>query len=329
MVHLFDLCLKFGYLGTASALVMRGVKGCILKDDWDLGPFSADMQDPLCWCEGWDTCEYCGWAFPVEQGIWMEDGDVDLVDDMGFMGAVPAAREAAATNELTRAMLDISSRDMELPFSGTPKAMARLLDIAILTGNQKAAVNLSKKCQLRPLRRWTFNWNSEGWKAARTALSAGANFQNLTMKGPYDRSVAVTLLDMAIWYGQPNCAEACVVAGIELKGDDTTLAWHKRILRGESLEFNNPMDAVPSEAQTAAAAATRAWLKRLWKSECSQNGVVLYQMMLKMFGKSFPMDLVQEILTLSMPVPKIIKQLDLWAHVGDWVPSIYSGPSAP
>ena len=409
-MHLFDLCLRFGRVDTASALAMRGVEGCILEDHQDLGPFSRSVYDPLCDCEGWDTCEYCCWAFPVEQGIWMKDWDV-LLDY-----AIPAARVAAATPP-TRAMLDISSRDMELPFSGSPKAMARLLDIAILTGNQKAAINLSKKCRLWPLRRWGMHYNyedfnSQGWKAARTALWAGAQIQDLMVKDPFHceidipfpkalflaskvkdwqeirhllqgchdlwrpkysankfglfffqkrsldlekiraaeqarldlrfvdicvrchgdyGSFVVTLLDMAIWYGQPSCAEACVDGGIELKGDDRTVSWHKGILRGESLRLEHPsQNVVFSDAQIAAAAAARACLKRSWKSESSKNGIALYQVMLKMLkGKAFPMDLVQEILTLSMPVPKIIKQLDLWAHVGDWMPSIYCGPSAP
>ena len=323
------------------------------------------------------------------------------------LGAIVAAREAAAT-PLTRAMLDICSCDMELPFSGSPKAMARLLDIAILTGNEKAAINLSKKCQVRPLRRWALHWfQGFDWEAARTALLAGANLQDLMVKGswqldediPFPQALflkskledwqeirhllprghglwrpnlnnglghfflegprgpddgvklsldriraaeqagldltclfvaARTLLDMAIWCGQPDCAEAVVDAGIELKGDDVTLARHKRVLRGESLRLDlPPLDVVPSEAQLAAAAAGRAWLKRLWKSESSQKGIVLYQMMLKMFkGRSFPMALAQEILTFSMPVPKIIDQLDLWEHVGDWMATVFVRPAS-
>ena len=189
MVHLFDLCLRFGRVDTASALAMRGVEGCILEDHQDLGPFSRSVYDPLCDCEGWDTCEYCCWAFPVEQGIWMKDWDV-LLDY-----AIPAPRVAAATPP-TRAMLDISSRDMELPFSGSPKAMARLLDIAILTGNQKAAVNLSKKCRLWPLRRWGMHYNyedfnSQGWKAARTASWAGAQIQDLMVKDPFQCEIDI------------------------------------------------------------------------------------------------------------------------------------------
>ena len=349
----------------------------------------------------------------------MKDWDADLLDsddeaDEDF-GAIPSAREAAAT-PVTRAMLDLCSRDMELPFSGSPKAMARLLDIAILTGNQKATVNLSKKCQLRPLRRWVVNWEIEDcWEAARTALWAGADLQDLMVKYSYEevpfpqafflfseledwqkirhllpdchdlwrprnldnrlgsfflerphgtgdgtklsldkihaaenaglglqfsyvevecddcRSALVTLLDLAIWCGQPDCAEACVDRSIELKGDDRPLAWHKRVLRGKSLRLWEPfLKVAPSEAQIAAVAAGHAWLKRSWKSESSQKGFVVYQMILKMFkGRSFPMTFVQEILTLSMAVPKIIDQLDLWEHVGEWMTSICSGPFAP
>jgi len=351
----------------------------------------------------------------------MEDWDEALLDSDDF-GVIPAAQKAAAA-PLTRAILDTCSRDIEIPFSGPPKTMARLLDIAMLTGNQKATVNLSKKCELQPLRRWKMDWYREDcWQAARTALWAGADFQDLMVKsfylgceegvpftqalflqskleewqeirhqlpgrhdlwrprnldnrlghffleGPHapdggtklslhkiraakDAGVDVqscscrifenawvysTLLDMAIWCGQPDCAEACVDGGIELKGDDMTLAWHKRVLHGESLRLHFPdfpsIDVVPSEAQIAVAAAGRAWLKRLWKSESSQKGIVLYQFMLKMFkGRSFPMALVQEILTYSMRVPKIIDQLDLWEHVGDWMASIASfcGPFAP
>ena len=117
----------------------------------------------------------------------MEDWDEALI--AGYIhhpvGAIPAAQEAAST-PLTRAMLELCSRDMELPFSGSPKAMARLLDIAILTGNQEAAVNLAKKCQVRPLRRWEIDFYFEDcWKAARTALLAGAFFQDLMVKGSW------------------------------------------------------------------------------------------------------------------------------------------------
>ena len=365
----------------------------------------------------------------------MEDWDVNL------LYAIDAAQKAAAA-PLARVMLDICSCDIELPFSKSPKAMARLLDIAILTGNQKAAVDLSKKCQLRPLRGWGMGRNFEDCsQAAMNALLwAGADFRGLVVKDfdhsgqdvPFlqafflnskledwqeirhllpqchevwrprncdnwlgefflehphgaddgfklslgkicaaedagvavqfcsvgvfwnlytdevylgqffcqsygaDPSDSVSLLDMAIWCGQPDCAEACVGEGIELKDDGRTLAFHKEVLGGENRTLAllvalfldcDHIHVVPFEAQTVAVAAGHAWLKRSWKRECSQKGIVLYQMMLKMFkGRSFPMALVQGLLAFSMPVPKIIDQLDLWGHAGDWMAR---GPFAP
>ena len=411
-VHLFDLCLRFGHVDTALALAMRGVEGCILEDHHNLGPFCAHYCGPICSCRGWDTCEYCCWAFPVNQGIWMEDSNLDL------LGVIFAARKAATT-PVTRAMLDICSRDTELPLSGSPKAMARLLDIAILTANQKAAVNLAKKCQLRPLRRWGIMGRYSKdccWEAARTALWAGADFQGRMVEydqenipfpqalflksfedwqnirhvlprchglwrprnvdnelgelfwerrhGPdggwklslgkiqaaqdagvdvrfffvkawcRDKSywpAFVTLLDLAIWCGQPDCAEACVDRGIELKGDDRPLAWHKGILGGSSWARNMTIIVsgrhsgeihvvpVPSEVQIAAAAASRAWLQRSWKSASSQKEKVLCRMF-KLSPSS-----VQGILSFTIitsPAPKIIDQLDHWAHVGDWTTPI-------
>ena len=349
----------------------------------------------------------------------MEDWDEDffaLFDWDAFegtSGAILAAQKAAAT-PLTRAMLDLCSREVELPFSGSPKAMARLLDIAILTGNRKAAVNLCKKCEVRPLRRWALNWHrGDYWKAAKTALCAGADFQDLMVKDPFyaredvpfrqalfleseledwqdirhllprchdlwrprnldnqlgeffferrygrklslgkirsaeyagvdlrylfvqvwcanDEAYApVTLLDVAIWCGQRDCAKACVDGGIELEGDDMTLAWHKG---GGSLRLrmdDPPLNDVPSEVQIAAASAGRAWLKRSWQSEASQKGIALYQVMLKMSkGRAFPMVLVQEALSYSMPCPKIIDQLDLRAHVSDWMAIIWGRPAS-
>ena len=141
----------------------------------------------------------------------------------------------------------------------------------------------------------------------------------------------VTLLDIAIWSGQSECAEGCADGGMEIKGDDVALDWHQRVLRGESLGLYGhslDLDSARYKAKTAAAAAGCAWLKRLWKTESSQKGIVLYQMMLKMFkGRSFPMALVQEILSYSMPVPKIIDQLDLWEHVGNWMATIWGRPA--
>ena len=89
-VRLFDLCLRCDHLGMALALAAHGVPGCILEDH-HVGPISADYSERRCSCQGWNTCHYCCWAFPVEQGIFMQDWDEALVY------AIPAAREAAAT----------------------------------------------------------------------------------------------------------------------------------------------------------------------------------------------------------------------------------------
>ena len=400
MVHLFDLCLRFTHVDTALALAMHGVPGCVLGHR-RLGPFSSRDSwgwgsHPPCSCRDRNPCSCCCWAFPVEQGIWMEDWDVELFYSARGVerGAISAAREAAAT-PLTRAMLDLCSRDIEVPFSGSREAMARLLDIAILTGNQKAAIDLSKKCHVKPLRRWALKWSSEAccWGAVGTALCAGADFQDLMVEGfpklvegvPFPQALFlksfedwqkirhllprchglwrprnlnnnlgelflerphgpggslklslgkiraakgagvdlqsfavevrrrqakffawVTLLDVAIWGGQPDCAEACV----ELLGHKAhsrgTLVAHQRVLRGEGQILNLnvggrlQMRVTPHGARIAAAAAGRAWLKRLW--------IVLDQV--------FPMNLVKEILTFSITCPKIIDQFE---HVSDWM----------
>ena len=77
------------------------------------------------------------------------------------------------------------------PSAGPPKVMARLLDIAILTGNQKAAANLSDNCQFRPLRRWATDWvNADDWEALWAAVWAGADFQGLVVKQLYEAGFA-------------------------------------------------------------------------------------------------------------------------------------------
>ena len=194
-VHLFDLCLRCDHLGMALAFAAHGVPGCILEDH-HLGLISKHSPELLfsqalfLLLPGMDP--YCCFAFPGDQGIWMKDWDVDLED------AISAAQKAAAT-PLTRAMLDLCSLDMELPFGGSRKAMARLLDVAILTGNQQATVNLSKKSQLRPLRRWKMEWRFEvHWKAARTALWAGADFHFQMVKDPF---FFRTFLFQQPWWG--------------------------------------------------------------------------------------------------------------------------------
>lgn len=92
-----------------------------------------------------------------------------------------------------------------------------------------------------------------------------------------DGCAPVTLLDVVIWRGQRDCAKACVDAGVKLEGDDMTLAWHKRVLRGEGVRVGYPLldyiilNDAPSEVQIAAAAADHECLNRSWKSESSKK----------------------------------------------------------
>ena len=102
----------------------------------------------------------------------MKDFDVES----GF--ARCSAKKAAET-PLVSSILQISSTTEVLPLTLSDEVAARLLDIAILCGNTKAAANLAKSCPVRPLRRW----NGENLVCfsdmLRPALLAGADFHNL------------------------------------------------------------------------------------------------------------------------------------------------------
>ena len=182
LVHLFDLCLRFGHVDTALALLSHGVTGCTLEDH-HLGalPDARDARDYVwftCGCEGWQTCSYCCWAFPTENGVWMTDWDVH------FQDASEAAQQAAKT-PLVRGILEISSCNELLPLAMSNKAAARLLDIAILYGNVEAAANLAKTWKARPLRRWRVDglWDLPDLARRRStfsaALCAGADFEGV------------------------------------------------------------------------------------------------------------------------------------------------------
>ena len=184
MVDLFDLCLWFGHVDTALALAMRGVEGCVLEDH-HLGPFSRDssVRRGSCYCQGRDTCRYCCWAFPVDQGIWMEDWDVDLFDfnDEGepTLGAIPAAREAAAI-PLTRAMLDLCSCDVELPFKGVPKGNGKAAGHCHLDRQPESCRQLGQDVPPATPAAMVNGVGQWGMllEAARTALWAGADFED-------------------------------------------------------------------------------------------------------------------------------------------------------
>ena len=186
LVHLFDLCLRFGHVDTALALLSHSVTGCTLEDH-HLGALpdarGAIIRDGcwiiLCGCTGWKTCSRCCWAFPFENGIWMKDWDAPL------FAAANAAQQAAKT-PLVRGILEISSRNETLPLAMSDAAAARLLDIAMLCGNVKAAANLAKTWNARPLRRWRVGdlWEDDPdlarWRSRfSAALCAGADFEGV------------------------------------------------------------------------------------------------------------------------------------------------------
>ena len=104
----------------------------------------------------------------------MKDWDESLKD------ARAAAKKTAKT-PLISGILDLCSRDEVLPLALSDGAAARLLDIAILCGNQQAAVHLAQSYRLRPLRRWRGDdlWRREDLPVLSAALLAGADFQDL------------------------------------------------------------------------------------------------------------------------------------------------------
>ena len=220
-VHVFDLCLTFGYVDTALAMAQRGVEGCRLEvhhlkriwsrqpnyDIWEFNP-----RHPACrFCKyEWQTCDICCFGFPTEQGIWMKDWDSNRVQ---------AARAARRTAEqpLVHAALEAFSSGASIPFAVSEEAMVHLLDLAILTGNKEAARRCADLSELRPLRRW--GWHSffcgcehyggryhlmeEDWfyaasievyeSALLAALAAGAELQGLR-EGPHGLSAGQCVL---------------------------------------------------------------------------------------------------------------------------------------
>ena len=147
--YLFELCMTFGHQSTAAALLNHGVPGCRVEV-WYLGPFAAKARSltGACRCGGtWDTCACCCWGSEVEDGVWMKDWDAKLTD------TVAAAQEAA---EWPVARTLLAALKMGEDFSNydvSEAAMARLLDLAILTGDAELAQQCAQRCT-RPLRRW-------------------------------------------------------------------------------------------------------------------------------------------------------------------------------
>lgn len=159
-VHLFDLCISFGYPNTAWAMVDAGVTGCRVEER-HLKRTVAPPINPGFW-EGWESewptcscaeqfrrCKFCCFGFPAETGtnqIWTKDWSASLRE------AQQAARESAM-DPLVQRILDALCSGAKLP-ELSDEAGAHLLDIAILIGNKEAATRLADLCQFRPFRRW-------------------------------------------------------------------------------------------------------------------------------------------------------------------------------
>ena len=147
-----------------------------------------------------------------------------------------------------------------------------------------------------------------------------------------NRSSDASFLDVAILYGQLDCAVALGSAGVELRV--ACLDWHRRAFRGESLavcfDVFPPLDYVcfldqgsALKCQSAASAAARALLTKSFQREGVEKGIALYQTLKgKFHSRGVPMAVVRDILGFSMEAPKILDQLDLWDQIGRWTPFV-------
>ncbi|CAE7216461.1 unnamed protein product, partial [Symbiodinium necroappetens] len=158
--HLFDWCCHFGHQSTAAAMVSFGVQGCVFKGPRSLPrhcsgpvtrrePRSTDVFTalPTCHCRGRSTCKTCGWAFPEQKGIWVEQWDASLQEAKN-------AAKSAATIPVVRALLEAFRSQAAVDGIATAEGMAYLLDVAILIGDAELARCCAKHCTRLPLRRW-------------------------------------------------------------------------------------------------------------------------------------------------------------------------------
>jgi hypothetical protein len=173
-------------------------------------------------------------------------------------------------------------------------------------------------------------WLSVSARRVQNALRTGWDLKHIWMKllAP-ERWYDVSLLDMAVLCGQPDCASALGSAGVELK--EGCLDLHRLAFRKDELEalwcelYKRPHAlglGSASECKSAASAAARAFLMDSFKREGVEKGIALCQVMAQKFRpRHFPLALVHDILAFSMEVPKILDQLDLWDDVKGWMPS--------
>lgn len=156
---------------TMAALSFAGVSGS-MGDQLLLDlPDARDHKPHFlgCNCRGDGACSFCCWGFP--RGIWMVDWEAPLHH-------AAAAAERAARVPWVSAILYLAGFRQHLPAMSEHVA-ARLLDVAILTGNDQAAAHLAETYPARPLRRWKGNELEDKIGVLSAALLAGANFQRL------------------------------------------------------------------------------------------------------------------------------------------------------
>ena len=140
--YLFELCIAFGHQSTAAALLNHGVPGCRVEV-WHLRPFAGKISAARCCGSTWETCDFCCWGSEMEDGVWMTDWNAKLTDAVASAGRPVASAVLGAL----RSGADFRSLDV------SEAAMARLLDLAVLTGDADLAQQCTQRCARRPLRR--------------------------------------------------------------------------------------------------------------------------------------------------------------------------------
>ena len=110
----------------------------------------------------------------------------------------------------------------------------------------------------------------------------------------------LSLLDLAILFGQSDCAALCASAGVEVSEDGLDI-------------LPKHLDADPAR-RPAAIAAAEAAMSRSWKSQISGiKGITVYRLMEKL-----PQLLVKHVMAFAMEVPPIVEELNLWTTAHLW-----------
>ena len=107
----------------------------------------------------------------------------------------------------------------------------------------------------------------------------------------------LSLLDLAVLFGQPDCAALCAHKGSKL--------WAQLRQR-----LPKSLDAHPTR-KSAAVGAAHVAMALAWRSEIAAKGVVIYQAVTHSSSGHCPAAAVGLVVSFAMEVPKIIEQLDL------------------